>query len=665
MVSLYFLIRPEAAVPVPSLERVDFGELQVGRESSLFDVSFSNGGERSMRLTDLSLVGPGAAAFSILSDNCIGFEQAPLQSCTVTLQFVPFDSGEHRAGLVLAGNVKKDELGLPLVGLAIAPSIEAPSQVAFGSHEVGSRERGQDLVILNGGSAPLAIQRIYIDGRDARDFRVVRGCGSRHLGVRQSCQLRVSFKPDIAGERIAELVIESDTPGPATSIRLTGSGLWSGPAAAPDPERLSFSKQRVAVRSEPRFVRLTNRSAEPLTIEGVDITGDDGFDLGRESCIGATVEPGRACSLAVVFEPAAEGGMRANLAVRATNGQETEVPLSGEGVMPHITLDPVDVDFGATRVGFSTPPRAVTVSNSGGTPMSINTVTLEGEGRESYALEEDSCSRSELGGGDSCTLQIVFRPSREGSGRAALRIRSDAVEGTATLQLFGGGTVARLGLERSRMNFGAIMRGRTVQEPIYISNTGTAVLEIQSLRVEGSGSRDFVLEPATCRLDQGLAPGRKCRLSIRFGPTVDGTRSATLMVRSNAAHSPGRIELLGVGVAPPSGFDASHTSFDFGELIVGERSGIRTLRVRNPGEGPLVVREIRLSGEHAGDFQIVPGSCEGVAAVTSGGDCTVGLRFAPRAGGARRARLLIRHNGPGERYSVELGGTGFVPTPQP
>ena len=167
VVSLYFLIRPEAAVPVPSLERVDFGELQVGRESSLFDVSFSNGGERSMRLTDLSLVGPGAAAFSILSDNCIGFEQAPLQSCTVTLQFVPFDSGEHRAGLVLAGNVKKDELGLPLVGLAIAPSIEAPSQVAFGSHEVGSRERGQDLVILNGGSAPLVIQRIYIDGRDA------------------------------------------------------------------------------------------------------------------------------------------------------------------------------------------------------------------------------------------------------------------------------------------------------------------------------------------------------------------------------------------------------------------------------------------------------------------------------------------------------------------
>ena len=57
---------------------------------------------------------------------------------------------------------------------------------------------------------------------------------------------------------------------------------------------------------------------------------------------------------------------------------------------------------------------------------------------------------------------------------------------------------------------------------------------------------------------------------------------------------------------------------------------------------------------------IVPATCEAASYLVPGSDCTLGVRFLPTAGGARRGRLVIRSNSAGGNHAVELVGEGLA-----
>ena len=97
---------------------------------------------------------------------------------------------------------------------------------------------------------------------------------------------------------------------------------------------------------------------------------------------------------------------------------------------------------------------------------------------------------------------------------------------------------------------------------------------------------------------------------------------------------------------------------EFGEVAVGGRSGILPLTLSNGGRGRLRLREIRVGGRQPGEFQIVPGTCEGIPFLAPGGRCGIGLRFRPIGAGARSATLTIRHDAPGGELTVEAQRLG-------
>ncbi|MDW5596919.1 kelch repeat-containing protein [Conexibacter stalactiti] len=106
---------------------------------------------------------------------------------------------------------------------------------------------------------------------------------------------------------------------------------------------------------------------------------------------------------------------------------------------------------------------------------------------------------------------------------------------------------------------------------------------------------------------------------------------------------------------------------DAGEQTTGRRGTLISVPVTVTGDVPIFPRATTLEGVGAADFEIVSDSCDG-AALERGGSCFVGLRFSPRADGARSASLVLSAGElAGGRKVVALSGTGVAAavTPPP
>lgn len=651
----WYFLRPAPPRAAFAPTAVDFGQQLLGEVSESVTVTVANTGEQPLRVNAVTL---DSEAFQVVAESCTEGERLPGESCEIELAFAPQAAEVDRGELHLDGNLAWGSGALPLSGIGIAPRpVLEPAAVAFSPQTVDERSEETLVRIANAGSAPLTLGAIGLDGDHAEDFSLEERCAGITLGIEERCAVRVAFVPRAAGDRRASLAVETDAPGEPVRVPLEGVGVWTGPAFTAEQPTLDFGNQRVGQTASARSLRIVNRTAMPRPSPSVNAPAPgSGFTVRSGSCAGATVAPGEGCAIEASFTPAAVGEAVARFEVRDGDGPPVQIELRGVGVAPKLAVDRPRLDFGSARVGTRTAELALTVSNSGSARLRVAGSSIGGPGADPFLIARDSCAGKELAPGERCRIEVTFNPKASGPHRAGLEIRSDSSSGTEQVALIGEGTESALAIEPGNLDFGTVITGENGELELEISNQGNAPLEVRGLRTTGGDAADFQVSSIGCRLDQGLEPRRGCRIAVRFSPSAAGPRSARLEVAYDGRESPGGVPLFGTGARPLPGFRVAPEGVDFGGLAVGERSGIRTLTIRNPGKGELVLRELRLSGADAGDFQIVPGSCEGAPAIASGADCTVGVRFVPRAAGSRGAALEIRHNAPGGRARVTLTG---------
>lgn len=100
-------------------------------------------------------------------------------------------------------------------------------------------------------------------------------------------------------------------------------------------------------------------------------------------------------------------------------------------------------------------------------------------------------------------------------------------------------------------------------------------------------------------------------------------------------------------------------SLTFDATRVGASTGLSAVYV-NDDRAPIRIAGVRITGEHAADFALGPGSCASGTLLAVGESCTLAVRFAPTAAGERRATLEVDD---GYSRSVPLRGlAGAVPT---
>jgi len=186
---------------------------------------------------------------------------------------------------------------------------------------------------------------------------------------------------------------------------------------------------------------------------------------------------------------------------------------------------------------------------------------------------------------------------------------------------------------------------------VTLRNSGNAALSISSIAITGANSTDFT-ESNTCPLSPStLASYTNCTVTVTFGPTGGGTRTASVSVTDNAPGSPQTVPLTGTGTT----VQLSPASLAFGTVAVGKSSSAKTVTLTNLGSTALSITGITFTGTDPNDFSET-NTCG--SSVAAGQSCSINVTFTPLATGSRTANLSVADSGGGSPQTVSLSGTG-------
>jgi hypothetical protein len=400
----------------------------------------------------------------------------------------------------------------PGAGPLIAAS---PTSLQFAALPIGSTSAETTVLLRNMSSSPLSMSAITITG----DFAESNTCGNQ-LPAAGSCALSVSFTPTASGIRNGSIAIQGNEAGSPFSLPLYGigeggSGTNPAPIAILMPGALTFSTVPVGRSGGSQALTLTNAGNATLSISGFQVVGD----FSQSNNCPASLTPGSACSIIVVFSPSAQGTRLGSLAV-ADNaaGNPQTVSLTGTGSSAQLVAAPTSLSYPNTSVGQSSNSQSVTLTNTGNAFLSITNVQVTGD-----FSQTNSCALP-LAASTSCSVNIVFKPTAEGTRIGVLTITDTLQSGLQVVSLTGVGTQASLSLTPESLSFSNMpLQQSSAAQQVTVTNTGNAPLTITAFQVTGDYKQ-------TNNCPSTVAAGSSCSVNVVFTPSAVGTRTGSLTV---------------------------------------------------------------------------------------------------------------------------------------
>ncbi len=325
-----------------SAETLDFGDEQVGWRSATQTVVLTNGTTGAVRVEDTAVDGQAGEDFPIAESSCQSARLDPGDSCAVAIRFTPAEPGVRSGELVLAldGGPGEQTVELRGSGIGSATIVVGATRLDFGEHPLDAKGDAREVALTNVGELPARVNRVAVTGPAAADFRPSRkvGClASRTIEPGAACVVRVTFIPSEPGPRTATLLVGHTGEASPARIQLLGAGEGEAVLALA-PGELRFGEVEVGAAGEPQSVSVSNAGSAPLELAWVAVAaGDAGdFELLEGGCaVGATLEPGAACSVRVRFAPESGGPHSAALVV-AAEGVFAESALRGTASEPPV-----------------------------------------------------------------------------------------------------------------------------------------------------------------------------------------------------------------------------------------------------------------------------------------------------------------------------------------
>jgi hypothetical protein len=430
-----------------------------------------------------------------------------------------------------------------------------------------------------------------------------------------------------------------------------GRGLWQiplltastaiQPSISLSPAALTYAAQAVATASPPQTITVTNTGNAPLIVSTAATTGD--FNE-TDTCAGTTIAVNQTCTVQVRFLPTTRGSRSGLLTIygNVAGGQATAA-LSGTATAPApIVLNPILLTFPSTTINATSPVQNITISNTGGTPIALQTPTVIGA---DFKITANTCGSS-LGPSVGCTVAIAFTPTASGTRSGTFSVTDDV--GTQTASLSGIGTSpATDALSPLALTFAPQQITTASQaQQITLTNSGDLPLTLIAAQIT---SGDFTVVNAC---GNSLNPHSTCSINVAFAPKNVGTLTGQLTVSDQ--YRTQTVTLNGIGLAPPGVSLSPFSTVTFPATGVGISSAAQTVTLTNNGDIPLLVQSVAI----AGDFVIVPGSntCGSTVAVSTA--CTMQVAFAPTVGGARAGILTVTDDAPNSPQTLTLIGSG-------
>lgn len=426
-------------------------------------------------------------------------------------------------------------------GFNISPSISqpnvglTPTSLIFTAQARTTTSAARVITLTNTGNASLNVASLITSG----DFVRSTTCLAT-LAAGANCRINVSFVPSAIGNRTGAITLTTNAPGSPHTVNLSGAGV----ALAVSVNALAFGNQVINVASATRSLTLTNKSAAPVSLTSISITGTNAnqFALGSTTC-GATLAPSTTCNVGVRFTPTSVGAKSASLSIASSDFVSPRlISLSGTGTW--VQLSSATLDFGITVLNSTAPTRSVTLTNTAVTPLVMASVTLTGTAASNYAIVNNTCIGSIPAGGN-CVTTLQFTPSAIGSRSATLSFNNNGGGSPQRVSLIGVGTTVQF--SSSNLAFGnQALNTTSAARTVTLTNVGATAITVNAVALSGTNASNFAVASNTC--GSMLNASASCAIGITFRPITIGAKSATLNITHTGGGSPRQVSLNGNGI---------------------------------------------------------------------------------------------------------------------
>ena len=633
-----------------SSAQLDFGTAVVGTSKQLTD-TLTNGSASSVTI---SSDGSSDPSFQVTAP-AMPFTLVPGQTTTLTIAFTPRGAGKPSGTIAIKSNAAgSGEIDVALSGRGVAPGklMASPASLSFGNVRVGT-SAAQAATLTNSGGTSVTVTQ---DSASSGAFTISGLTLPLTLAGGQTASFTITFAPKSLGavsgsvafngeaSLKANAVLGTTNPQSArtsASFSVSGTGAAAGQLAV-SPASVSFGNVTVG-SPQNQTVALTNSGGTTATVSQATVTGAglsiSGLDLPL------TLAAGQSSSFVLTFAPSSAGAVTGVIAIASTaTNSNVSLAVAGTGVISGtLALSPASLNFGNVVVG-STRSQPATITNSGGTSVTVTKVTAMGAGFGISALTLPMT----LTPGQTSAFTVTFAPQRGGSVSGSIAFTSNAP--AVSLALSGSGLAAgALGATPSSVSFGSVPVGNNQALTVSLTNGGSTSVTINQAAVSGTGfSLSGISVPLT------LAAGQSTSLTTAFSPTSAGAVTGSIAIASTASNSSLSIPLSGTGVTGGA-LAANPTSIRFGSVQVGSTQS-HSESLSNTGGIPIQISSASISGiGFAMNGLSVP------TTLNAGQSLIFNVTFTPSSAGAVSGSLALTANGSVTNLNIALSGTGASP----
>ncbi len=627
---------------------LDFGNVQTGSAVTL-PVTLTNSGVGGVNIASIA---SGGGPYVVGVGSCIGGLGAG-QSCQFTVTFTP-TAGTQNSAIVVSSTA--GTLVVPVTGVGVTAQLTAtPGALDFGNVQFSSTV-AKTVTLKNTGTGPVTINALTPTGTG---YAVQANTCVGVLAEGAECQFAVTFTASVGGAIAGTVTIVTSTG--ALTVPLTAVGV--SPQLQVSPPALDFGQQTQGTTTPAQTVTVKNIGSGPITFfSPASISGGFGFLKSSDGCATGTLVAGASCQISVTFTAGTLGATTGSLNL-FTGAGLVSVSLSAASISQTAMVQPSALDFGTVTLGTAVPPRAIIITNTGGSPLFISGASAGGN----FTEITDDCASKSLGSGGSCTVTVTMDTTGLGNRTGTYTFGTSG--GPFTVPLTGMVVSAALDVTPLSVDFGDQAAGtQSAARAVTVRNGGTSPVTIGALGV----SAGFTLTTNNCT-GRVLGAGESCAVGVIFNSaTPGGQKTGTLTIPSNAPSvgSNVLVALSGNTTAPlgPQ-LSLSDSALNFGPQGVGT-SQTRTVTATNTGTAPLVMASAVVANVTLAGFSATGNGCAGVT-LNPGESCAIGVTFAPTVVGGSTGTLTFTSNAPvvTSTQVVSLSGTGvssplrFTPSP--
>jgi hypothetical protein len=202
-----------------------------------------------------------------------------------------------------------------------------------------------------------------------------------------------------------------------------------------------------------------------------------------------------------------------------------------------VTLSAYSLDFGLLKIGLTSQPQIVTVTNASNHSSTFSGITSSGD----YSQSND-CPGT-LNAGQQCTITITFKPTKAGVRPGAVTLKdNDPGSPAQTVSLTGTGESLALGFTPASLNLGTVAVGGSSTQSATLVNDGSASVTITGIAV--SPANGTFTQTNNCPAT--LAVQQSCMVQVVFTPPDVFSYTATVSV-TNSPGGPATLPVSGTG----------------------------------------------------------------------------------------------------------------------